>query len=150
MQARQIQEASLSTERGLAKIKLKSKFVKSEDPKSYMVVIPKNDPALVRQLDRSGAKVTLDESLMPDRDGGGMTMWIPIFFILIVVVATMAMITMSYKRSRALSKQIDKKKGRGKKNKQHVDDSSRPQVSFTDVAGCDEAVREISEFLVFL
>lgn len=138
IERKQVKEAVISTERSLAQIRFKNK------KDSVVVGIPEQNEQLIRQLDSSGAVVRVQRNI--DTSSG--FMWLPIAILLLAgsVIAAMAIFS-ARKRSKLTE---SNKGGIGRKKSQQLKKFERPTVSFKDVAGCDEAIAEVSEFLAFL
>jgi cell division protease FtsH len=108
---------------------------------------PEELSALAQRLDREGKEVTVVSGLAaPDGRDGDIISRLPLFphrILLILAGAGLVLLIIS------LIARLAEKRKTGQKS-QEMARSQRPEVSFSDVAGCDEALEEISEFAEFI
>ncbi len=133
MRDREVVSAELRPHRGSVEVKL-------ENGRTAVLDYPPAAEDLADRLTAAGARVNVvaPRPALPTP--------IAILLIVAVVLASVAIVRHATRRRRAISAGADMDL---RKNAEVADDS-RPQLGFSDVAGCEEAVEEVSEFVEFL
>lgn len=124
--------ATLDPERGRAAVRLRGA------PEEVEITVPPEAQDLADRLTASGARVSV-------RGHGGLPT--PVTFLLVVAIATGLVLLVRTERRRRHGRagaDMDLRRSAS------VDSEDRPLVGFGDVAGCEEAVEEVREFVEFL
>jgi cell division protease FtsH len=133
MDDRAVKSAEMRPARGSVSVELK-------DGRTAELAFPPSAEDLADRLADAGARVSVKQA-RPAVPGA-----LVFVIVLLVVLATIGLVRHASRRRRAIAAGGDMDL---RKNAE-VSDDSRPSLGFADVAGCEEAVEEVSEFVEFL
>jgi len=134
---RRITEATIDTTRGMAELTVKTEGDQTEERRSFFAGEPDK---LVDRLSAAGADVTI-------RNRPGQIPWAVKLFMWLLLGAALVSILIGLQR-RQTRQQGDGGVSGDLRSDAKLD--AAPTIRFTDVAGCDEVVEEVSEFREFL